>query len=266
MKVLRVFREEAAKIIRTLWYKDEQVCAFCGGEGDVVCSTCTNNYLLPNLRRCKGCGKLIHPEKTYCIDCGSGKGPKHLDLVTAWGYYSGGLKEFIQSVKFKAHPRRLLEIARPFSEWAISQLPAADGIVAVPMHASRMAERGFNQAEVISSALHWELGLPLLQGVERMLRTSSQVPLSRQERLHNLKGAFAVLQPKNFAGRSVWLVDDVTTTGATLEAVAEVLRASGVQSIYGVCLAAGLDNENSAGTRSANSNRTFGLESTVKEL
>lgn len=238
-----MFWKEAAKITRTLWYANEQTCVFCGGEHGPICSTCTTNYLYPDLGRCKGCGKLILSEKIYCQDCEAGKGPKHLDQVTAWGYYSGGLREFIHNVKFKAQPRRLMEIACPFAEWAISQLPAVDGMVAVPMHATRLAERGFNQAEVIASALHWELGLPILSGVERIEPTSSQVPLSRQERLHNLKGAFLVQHPEHIKGRSVWLVDDVTTTGATLEAVAEALRTDGAQAIYGLCLAAGFEKK-----------------------
>lgn len=240
---MKGFRKEATKISRALWYSDEQACVFCGGEHGVICPTCTTDNLRPELGRCRKCGKLVLLETMHCLDCEAGKGPKHLDQVTAWGHYSGGLKEFIQNVKYKAHPRRLLEIARPFSEWAISQLPVVDGVVAVPMHESRLAERGFNQAEVIASALHWELGLPILRGVERIEPTSSQVPLSRQERLHNLKGAFAVLQPERIKGRSVWLVDDVTTTGATLEAVAETLRESGVQAIYGLCLAAGMEKK-----------------------
>ncbi|EGW38887.1 ComF family protein [Desulfosporosinus sp. OT] len=234
---------EAAKITRALWYVDKQACIFCGEEQGVICPACTTEYLHPELGRCRGCGKLILSEKIHCLDCEAGKGPKHLDQITAWGHYAGGLKEFIQEIKFKAHPRRLMEIARPFSDWAISQLPVVDGVVAVPMHASRMAERGFNQAEVISSVLHWQLGLPILCGVERIASTSSQVSLSRQERLHNLKGAFEVQQPEKIKGRSIWLVDDVTTTGATLEAVAETLRESGVQAIYGLCLAAGLEKK-----------------------
>ena len=241
VEVLKKFWYGAVKITRALWYKEVQACALCGGAGDLVCPTCITGYLHPELGRCRGCGKLILREKTRCLDCEAGKGPKHLDQVTAWGHYSGGLRGFIQNVKFEAHPRRLMEIARPFTSWAISQLPAVDGVVAVPMHASRLAERGFNQAEVLASAIHWELGLPILEGVERIKPTSSQVLLSRHDRLHNLKGAFAVREPKHFAGRSIWIVDDVTTTGATLEAVAEVLRGSGVQAIYGLCLAAGLE-------------------------
>lgn len=136
-----------------------------------------------------------------------------------------------------------MEIARPFAIWAISQLPAVDGVVAVPMHASRLAERGFNQAEVLASAIQWELGLPIIEGVERIKPTSSQVLLSRHDRLYNLKDAFVVQEPRSITGRSVWIVDDVTTTGATFEAVAEVLRGSGVQAIYGLCLAAGLEKK-----------------------
>lgn len=241
VEALTEFWKGAVKITRALWYEEVQACVLCGEVGDLVCPTCTTSYLHPELGRCRGCGKLILKEKTSCLDCEAGKGPKHLDQVTAWGHYSGGLRGFIQNVKFEAHPRRLMEIARPFANWAISQLPAVDGVVAVPMHASRLAERGFNQAEVLASAIHWELGLPILEGVERIEPTSSQMLLSRHKRLHNLKDAFAVREPRSITGRSVWIVDDVTTTGATLEAVAEVLRGSGVQAIYGLCLAAGLE-------------------------
>lgn len=243
MEVWKAFGKEAAKISQSLWYKKAETCVFCGRENGPICPTCTTDYFHPELGRCKGCGKLILSTKIYCCDCEAGKGPKLLDQVTAWGHYTGGFREFIKSVKFKAHPRGVMKIARPFSNWAISQLPAVDGVVAVPMHSARLAEREYNQAEVICSALHWELGLRILPGVERIKSTVSQVPLSRQERLQNLKGAFVVRQSEYFKGRSVWLVDDVTTTGATLEAVAEVLRESGVHSIYGLCLAAGLEKK-----------------------
>ena len=232
---------ETAKITRELWTVDEQACVLCGDEQGPICFTCRTNYLRPELTRCRGCGKLIQSERLNCLDCTAGRGPKNLDRVTAWGHYSGGLKKFIRTLKFKAHPRLIRKISRPFSDWAMCQLPAVDGVVAVPMHMTRLAERGFNQAEVICSALHWELGLPILPGVERIEPRSSQVLLSRQERLHNLKGAFVVRQPEYYQGRTVWLIDDVTTTGATLEAIAEALRESGVKEIYGLCLAAGLE-------------------------
>ncbi|MGI6119538.1 MAG: ComF family protein [Desulfosporosinus sp.] len=228
-------------LTRALWYEEAPVCAICGMVGDVVCPTCIKSYLHPELGRCKWCGKLMRNVKESCLDCKAGKGPKHLDKVTAWGHYSGELRKFIQKVKYKAHPRSLMEIARPYTDWAINQLPAVDGVVAVPMHASRQAERGFNQADVLASIVHWELGLPIIAGIERVKPTPSQALLSRHDRLHNLKDAFVVRKASSIRGRSLWIVDDVTTTGATLEAVAEVLRKEGAQAIYGLCLAAGLE-------------------------
>ena len=241
VEALKGFWKDAVNITRALWYEEVQVCVLCGCVGDVICPTCTMGYLHPELGRCRGCGKLIDKDKTRCLDCDAGKGPKQLNQVTAWGHYSGGLREFIQNVKFEARPRRLGEIARPFANWAMSQLPVVDGVVAVPMHASRLAERGFNQAEVLASAIHWELGLPILKGVERSEPTLSQMSLSRHDRLQNLKGAFVVREPEKITGRSLWIVDDVTTTGATLEAVAEALRGAGAKAIYGLCMAAGLE-------------------------
>lgn len=241
--MLKGLWREVAKATSSLWYAEKQLCVLCGDEHGPICLSCRTNYLHPELRRCNGCGKLLQSEKQYCLDCAAGRGPKHLDKVTAWGHYSGELKEFIQKVKFRAHPRLIGGVSRPFSDWAISQLPAVDGIVAVPMHKTRLAERGFNQAEVIASLLHWELGLPILHGVERFEPRSSQVFLSRQERLKNLKGVFVVRKPDYFRGRSIWIIDDVTTTGATLEAVADVLKKSGVERIFGLCLAAGLEKK-----------------------
>ena len=231
--------EEVLCFARSLWYQEEERCALCGQIGQAICPACTADYLCPELPRCQKCGKLLSEGKKLCLVCEAGNGPRQLDKVTAWGCYAGSLREFIQQVKFEARPRRLQEITRTFADWAIRQLPVPDGLVAVPMHDSRLAERGFNQTEVIASALHWELGLPIIEGIEKIKATPSQAALSRQERLWNLQDAYAVRDAAMFQGLRVWVVDDVTTTGSTLEALAEILRKSGVQRIYGLCLAAG---------------------------
>ncbi|MGC7871767.1 ComF family protein [Desulfosporosinus sp. SYSU MS00001] len=235
------FVKEGFKLIRALWYLERSGCVFCGGHPGPICPNCTRELLHPELGRCLRCGKLIVQERTLCKDCTEGKGPKYLKKVIAWGHYTGCLKEFIQNVKFGANPMRMMQISRPLADWAIRELPPVDGILAVPMHSTRLAERGFNQAELIASLIHWELGLPILQGVERFKATPPQVALSRQERLQNLKNAFALRSKEPFQGRSVWLIDDVTTTGSTLDAVAEVLYKGGAKEVYGLCLAAGFE-------------------------
>lgn len=232
---------ETVKVARAFWYDAEKTCVFCGKESGPICPACQSHYLRPELKRCQRCGKLIQQDNRYCLDCTEGRGPAQLERIAAWGHYTGGLKDFIRRIKFKAQPRLIGEISQSLAEWAVRQLPAVDGIVAVPMHPKRLADRGFNQAEVIASALSWELGLPIWSGVERIEAREPQTQLTRQERLSNLKNAFIVREEEGYQGRSIWLVDDVVTTGATMDAVAEVLRKSGVKAVYGLCLAAGLE-------------------------
>lgn len=228
-----------AEVLRKLWYQDS-VCAICGSEGGPVCGACLAGYFHPDLVRCRNCGKLIPEGQELCQDCRAGRGPVGLEKCTALGHYVGSWKAFIWEVKFRAQPQRLAEIAKPLSQWALHELPPADGIVPVPLHSQRLLERGFNQAEIIASLLHWELGMPLIShGLIRLEQTVSQVGLSRRERLQNLQSAFAVEERKAVQGRDLWLVDDVTTTGATLEACTHSLKKAGARHIYGLCLAAG---------------------------
>jgi len=232
---------EAKALARSLIYQDDRVCVLCGAAAGPLCVDCRKAYLHPELGRCSNCGKLIASSVSLCTDCQLGKGPRHLDRVAAWGHYAGLWKDFIWQVKFQGRPRLLASVGKDFALWALDRLPPADGVIPVPIHPERLAERGFNQAEVLASLLHWQLGLPLVEGLVRVRATPPQVKLNRQERLHNLRGAFQAARGSGLAGRSFWLVDDVITTGATLEACAEALRSAGAAEIYGLCLAAGME-------------------------
>ncbi len=239
--VMAALRFHLKEGLHSFWLEKELLCALCGKKTGPICLNCEEKYFFPEAGRCFSCGKITFPEAKYCSDCLANKGPQSLARVWAWGYYSGAWKEFIRDIKFKSRPRRLAEIRQPLSNWVLRHLPVVDGIMAVPMHSDRLAERGFNQAEVIASLLHWELGLPLLQGLERQAATRPQVELSRRDRLLNLKGAFIVPDIRRLTGLSVWLVDDVITTGATLEACAQVLLENGVSKVFGLSLAAGAE-------------------------
>jgi competence protein ComFC len=244
-----VLWKDVQEIIQSLLYVRKDTCLLCEEpqKGDPpFCPICKQNYFHPESERCHQCGKIIPKEFIRCTDCEEGRGPKGLEKVVAWGHYSGAWREFIQGVKFKAQPYRLKEIGRPLADWAVKQLPPPDFLVPVPMHPARLAERGFNQAAGIASLLHWELGIPLIEALERVHFTVPQVGLKRNERLHNLKGAFQIAcddKIKVIRGTRIWLVDDVTTTGATLEACAEELKRNGVMEVYGLTLAAGINKE-----------------------
>lgn len=237
------------ELTQSLLFEEQRTCLLCETtitKGKEICPLCEQNYFHPELGRCVHCGKLIPQDHIACQDCAEGRGPKGLDKVVAWGHYTGSWREFIQAVKFKSQPYRLKRIARPLADWAIQNLPPPNFLVPVPMHLERLAERGFNQAAGIASLLHWELGIPLFEVLERTSMTVPQVGLNRSERLHNLKGAFRVLSLEDdraIRDARIWIIDDVTTTGATLEACATELKQRGAQEVFGLTLAAGLEKK-----------------------
>lgn len=229
---------------QSLLYKKAESCCLCGNANGPICPVCEEAFFHPELGRCKHCGKLVPQKQILCLDCSEGRGPKKLDQVAAWGHYTGAWRDFIQTIKFKAQPYLLKEIGYPLANWVIHILPPPDALIPVPMYVERIAERGFNQAAVLASLLHWELGIPLVEGLERKTPTTPQVGLNRYDRLHNLTGAFSISPiglKWGFKGKRIWLIDDVITTGATMEACADILRRYGAKEVYGLTLAAGME-------------------------
>jgi ComF family protein len=130
-------------------------------------------------------------------------------------------------------------------------LDGASCVVPVPLHPSRRRERGFNQARDLAR----HLGLPVVEALARIRRTPPQTELSAAERRKNLDGAFATTRhARRLAGAIVILVDDVSTTGATLDACASALRDAGVNEVRALT-AARVVTSTSAGSPSVRSAR-----------
>ena len=132
-------------------------------------------------------------------------------------------------------------LAEPLAElmwasWRVAPI-TCDLFVPIPLHPARVRERGYNQSALLAQALGRRLGIPTAKdAVRRVRNTKSQVGLSRSERLQNMSGAFVSL--RNLAGAPhIVLIDDVCTTGATLEACAEVLIGAGAGSVRALTLA-----------------------------
>jgi ComF family protein len=163
------------------------------------------------------------------------------DPNTTVGFlYAGAVARAIGRLKSD----RRVELARPLGEllWrAIEPRASAFGrfvVVPVPLHPFRLAERGFNQAGLLASRVARRLGAPLWpSALSRTRDTPRQTSLPRAGRSHNVLGAFAAREPEHIAGRSVLLVDDVWTSGATLEACEEALRDAGATSVWRAVLA-----------------------------
>ncbi|MDX2215382.1 MAG: ComF family protein [Oculatellaceae cyanobacterium bins.114] len=158
--------------------------------------------------------------------------------VFAWGDYGGALKRAIATLKYENQP----QLARPLGHWLanawlaspLSQTPVT--VVPIPMHAAKRQKRGFDQAELLAEAFCDKTGLLLRrQGLERVRATTAQFELSAEARQQNLLGAFQL--GREFRHRSphspVLLLDDVYTTGATVNAAAQTLRRHQIR-VYGV--------------------------------
>jgi ComF family protein len=144
-------------------------------------------------------------------------------------------------MRLKYHDRRTLAadlgalLAQRLEELRADWQP--DGIVPVPIHPQRRRERGFNQADLLAAATAERCGLPFRDVLERTRNTPPQVGLPRDVRRQNVHGAFVILAAASPGVRPV-LIDDVQTTGATLEAAAQALRAAGARAVYALTVAA----------------------------
>jgi len=156
----------------------------------------------------------------------------------AYGSYDGGLRELIHLLKYgRVRPaadvlgRMLAEVIHRFGSEFLSAVVAP-----VPLHAGKLRQRGFNQAEEIARVALKNLNrreLKFAAGVlNRRRATESQTGLSDHQRQQNVRGAFAVASPDGIAGKDVLLIDDVFTTGATVTECARVLRRAGAARVF----------------------------------
>jgi ComF family protein len=114
-----------------------------------------------------------------------------------------------------------------------------DVIVPVPLHKIRLDERGYNQSELLARELSYRLNIFMSKALRRVRNTTTQTALHKEERIENVKGAFKVTYKDTIVGKNVLLVDDVLTTGATLDECAKVLKENGAKDVYVATIATG---------------------------
>lgn len=188
-------------------------------------------------RLCDKCGASIKPNAMP---------PFELETTGVMAYsaaiYEGTMKELIHSFKYKGK----LTLTRTFIKLMADHIKEnpeildVDLITAVPLHRSRLMRREFNQSLVLANKLAREFSLPAKDALKKTKKTKYQNELSKSERLTNLKGAFRVRDNNDISGKDILLVDDVMTTGATLNECADTLLAGGAGSVKCFTLARGI--------------------------
>ena len=215
----------------TLQLLDEllpSACTLCGGKShDALCTRCCKQYADGYAARCTCCAIRL-PEFSQSPVCGSCLvRPPAFDVTFVASDYAPPIDRLLQALKFHAK----LPLAKAFGR-LLSELPApphtADLIIAVPLSLDRLAERGFNQSLEIARALAQHLKLPLATNLcLRVKHTQTQASLPMHQRRVNMRNAFAVQNSQLIVGKRILLVDDVMTTGHTLNELADCLKRHG---------------------------------------
>ncbi len=219
-----------------------RICCGCDEriieQGRIVCSMCERSMRPLRLPLCPRCGAENAPScaDSHCPSCPCGE--IYFENLRAVTPYAEVASLIVEKLKYHQRPE-YAEFMAPHLARIFIQYYAAKNcevIVPVPLHPTRRRERGYNQSELLARHLAPLIGLPCLpQALARICATPSQTHLGRREREKNVRNAFVVRQKDFVEGRVVLLVDDVATTGATLNACARVLRESGARAIYALC-------------------------------
>jgi ComF family protein len=203
-----------------------------------LCAPCRGK--LASLRKacaiCAGPLEAFEPPAGYpCSACR--ERPPAFDRLLALWIYRPPLDAVVQGLKFRRLDYLGRHLAAALMDGLGEALDGFDAIIPVPLHWQRRLVRGYNQAERIASPLAARLGLPLIPALRRTHRTSPQTSLGKADRLANLRQAFRVPRPGRVRGLRLLLVDDVATTGATLDMAAAALRRAGAAGITAVVAA-----------------------------
>jgi ComF family protein len=197
-----------------------------------VCPDCWASILPLTPPLCDRCGdplptwRAISVPLARCPRCR--RTSRFVDRARAVGAYDGALRAIVHALKYEGRRSLARPLARLMCIRGADVLEGAGCVVPVPLHTSRRRQRGFNQARDLARLLR----LPVVPAVRRIRATATQTDLPAAQRHRNVRDAFAVTRAAApVAGAIVVLVDDVSTTGATLEACARVLKEAGVKEV-----------------------------------
>jgi len=194
-----------------------------------LCEPCWTQLPRHSDSACDCGAPLPGPDSELCGRCR--RGLAEFERGASLGPYTGALRVAIHQLKYSGKRRVAKRLAEQMSRLGSVQRALAGDplLIPVPLHPSRGAERGFNQAALLAAALARPRGLAVLDGLIRVRDTPPQTGRSAAARRHNVAGAFQAT--RRFRNRDVILVDDVLTTGATARACAKTLRRAGARSV-----------------------------------
>lgn len=209
-------------------------CGGCGKPGREWCDACRAQIRAVGSSICPHCGRP-QPQSAVCPHCRHT--PLEINGIRSAVMFEGPAREAIHHLKYNGRT----SLAEPLGDlliesWQANPLPA-DMLVPVPLHQARLRERGYNQSALLGKRLAQATGLPLIEpALRRVKATVPQITLTAAERKANVQDAFEA-RAELVGGKRVLLIDDVCTTGSTLEACQLALKRASAQSVWALTLA-----------------------------
>ena len=212
-----------------------QWCVGCGKEGDFICPSCRRSLprVMPPL--CPRCGK---PQSSgiLCPTCVGWQA--EIDSIRSPFRLDGVMRQAIHQLKYKNLRALAGTLAGFLSDYLAANSVPGEVLVPVPLHSKRLRERGYNQSILLAKELGKLTSLPVVE--DCLMRKRYALPQARtstmEERRDNVAGAF-VCRDRRLRDKQVLLIDDVSTTGATLDACAAAIKSAGAASVWGLVLA-----------------------------
>ena len=212
-----------------------QRCVGCGKEGDFLCHSCRGAlpYIVPPL--CPKCGKP-QPSGTLCPGCVDWQAK--LDSIRSPFRFDGVMRQAIHQLKYRNLRALAVPLAKLLNDYLATNPVPGEILVPVPLHRKRLRERGYNQSHLLAKELGKLLKLPVID--DHLIRKRFAHPQTKTttvyERRSNVVNAF-ICRDHRLKDKQVLLIDDVSTSGATLDACAAALKAGGATSVWGLVLA-----------------------------
>lgn len=217
--------KRAAKLLLRIIYPSK--CMGCGCLLDIdknewLCPECEKDFREPEGHRCERCGRITDRMEN-CTDCVNGS--IYFDKGYCVLEYSDAVRNAILKFKYKSKFRYAKYFGKILSDYARQNIIFKyDYVTAVPLHKSRFRERGYNQSELIARYLAKSMGTKYRELLVRQRPTAPQNKLNRKQRHENIKNAFIPVENADIEGKGILIVDDIFTTGATMNECCKVLK------------------------------------------
>ena len=233
-----ILKRILSKITDLLFPRRCTICDVVIASQEGICGSCRKKVHSLRGDTCMKCGKKIKENNAYCYDC---MRRDHYFERNFSVFEYPVIRESLYRFKYRGRAEYAAYYARKACELHGKRIMElhADAIVPVPIHKSRFRKRGYNQAKELARELSALTGIPVCNDlIKRVKSTKALKTMDVRERQNNLKKAFLIIQ-NDVKLKTIIVVDDIYTTGSTLDAIAKVCKAAGIEYVYSLTVAVG---------------------------